>query len=78
MRILASNATEALNTAIAGLARPGDKLVTTAASHTRCCARCDRLADERGCEVVAVPPTRAARSTTTRWRRRFRERGWRR
>lgn len=29
----ASNATEALNTAIVGLARPGDKLVTTAASH---------------------------------------------
>ena len=27
----ASNATEALNTAIVGLARPGDKLVTTAA-----------------------------------------------
>ncbi|MFR1638655.1 MAG: aminotransferase class V-fold PLP-dependent enzyme [Eggerthellaceae bacterium] len=36
----ASNATEALNTAIVGLARPGDKLVTTAASHNSCCARC--------------------------------------
>ena len=51
----ASNATEALNTAIAGLARPGDKLVTTAASHNSVLRPLYRLADERGCEVVAVP-----------------------
>ena len=51
----ASNATEALNTAIAGLARPGDKLVTTAASHNSVLRPLYRLADERGCEVVVVP-----------------------
>ena len=51
----ASNATEALNTAIAGLARPGDKLVTTAASHNSVLRPLYRLADEHGCEVVVVP-----------------------
>ena len=51
----ASNATEALNTAIVGLARPGDKLVTTAASHNSVLRPLYRLADERGCEVVVVP-----------------------
>ena len=49
----ASNATEALNTAIVGLARPGDKLVPTAASHNSVLRPLYRLADERGCEVDA-------------------------
>ena len=49
------NATEALNMAIAGLMRPGDRAVTTAASHNSVLRPLCRKADEEGCEVVVVP-----------------------
>ena len=50
-----SNATEALNTAVRGLVRPGDRLVTTAASHNSVLRPLYRAVDEDGCtlEVVA-------------------------
>lgn len=50
-----SNATEALNTAVRGLVRPGDRLVTTAASHNSALRPLYRAVDEDGCtlEVVA-------------------------
>lgn len=51
----ASNATEALNTAIAGLVRPGDKLVTTAASHNSVLRPLYRAVDELGCMLTVVP-----------------------
>lgn len=51
----ASNATEALNTAINGLVRPGDALVTTAASHNSVLRPLYRAVDERGCELSVVP-----------------------
>ncbi len=51
----AGNATEALNTAIMGLARPGDALVTTAASHNSVLRPLYRLADEKGCELAVAP-----------------------
>lgn len=51
----ASNATEALNTAVNGLVRPGDKLVTTAASHNSVLRPLYRAVDERGCELAVVP-----------------------
>ena len=54
VRILRQHAPSA-DTAIAGLARPGDKLVTTAASHNSVLRPLYRLADEHGCEVVVVP-----------------------
>lgn len=50
-----SNATEALSTAVRGLVRPGDRLVTTAASHNSVLRPLYRAVDEDGCtlEVVA-------------------------
>lgn len=50
-----SNATEALNVAIAGLLRPGERAVTTAASHNSVLRPLFRKEDEEGCEVVVVP-----------------------
>lgn len=50
-----SNATEALNTAVNGLVRPGDKLVTTAASHNSVLRPLYRKVDEEDCELVIVP-----------------------
>lgn len=49
------NATEALNTAVRGLVRPGDKLVTTAASHNSVLRPLYRAVDEDGCELAVVP-----------------------
>lgn len=51
----ASNATEALNTAVNGLVRPGDALVTTAASHNSVLRPLYRAVDERGCSLTVVP-----------------------
>ena len=51
----AGNATEALNTAIAGIVRPGDKLVTTAASHNSVLRPLYRAVDELGCTLTVVP-----------------------
>lgn len=49
------NATEALNIAIAGLVRPGDRVITTAASHNSVLRPLNRKADKEGCEVAVVP-----------------------
>ena len=51
----ANNATMALNIAIDGLARPGSRLVTTAASHNSVLRPFNRLRDERGCTVEVAP-----------------------
>ena len=51
----AGNATEALNTAVDGLVRPGDALVTTAASHNSVLRPLYRAVDERGCKLTVVP-----------------------
>lgn len=51
----ASNATEALNTAVAGLVQPGDTLVTTAASHNSVLRPLYRAVDEQGCKLAIVP-----------------------
>lgn len=51
----ACNATEALNTAIVGLVRPGDRLVTTAASHNSVLRPLYRAVDERDCKLAVVP-----------------------
>lgn len=52
----ASNATEALNTAIDGLLRPGDHAITTAASHNSVLRPLYRLRDEGGvpCDVAPI------------------------
>ena len=50
-----SNATEALNVAIAGLLRPGERAVTTAASHNSVLRPLFRKEDEEGAEVAVVP-----------------------
>lgn len=49
-----SNATEALNTAVRGLVRPGDRLVTTAASHNSVLRPLYRAVDEDGCSLEVV------------------------
>ena len=49
------NATEALNTAIAGLMRPGGHAVTTAASHNSALRPLYRLQDEAGCGLSVAP-----------------------
>ena len=51
----ACNATEALNTAIRGLLRPGDHAVTTAASHNSVLRPLFRAHDEDGASVSVVP-----------------------
>lgn len=51
----ASNATEALNTAICGLLRPGDHAVTTAASHNSMLRPLFRAEDAGSVEVTVVP-----------------------
>lgn len=51
----ASNATEALNVAIAGLLEPGDHAVTTAASHNSVLRPLYRAEDTRGTSVSVVP-----------------------
>lgn len=50
-----SNATEALNTALCGLLRPGDHAVTTAASHNSVLRPLYRLRDERGVALDVAP-----------------------
>ena len=50
-----SNATEALNTVICGLLRPGDHAVTTAASHNSVLRPLFRAEDAGMCEVSVVP-----------------------
>ncbi|OUO88896.1 cysteine desulfurase [Gordonibacter sp. An230] len=50
-----ANATEALNAAVAGLLRPGERAVTTAASHNSMLRPLFRKQDEEGCEVAVVP-----------------------
>ena len=62
----ASNATEALNTAICGLLRPGDHAVTTAASHNSVLRPLFRAEDAGTCGVSVVPVHRR------RWRARLR------
>lgn len=51
----AGNATEALNTAICGLLRPGDHAVTTAASHNSVLRPLYRLRDEGAVQVDIAP-----------------------
>ncbi len=51
------NVTEALNVAIAGLLRDGDRALTTAASHNSVLRPLFRARDERGC-IVDVAPIR--------------------
>lgn len=51
----ASNATEALNTAIGGLLRPGDHAITTAASHNSVLRPLYRLREERGASLDIAP-----------------------
>ena len=48
----AANATAALNTAICGLVRPGDRVVTTVLEHNSVLRPLNRLAAERGVEVA--------------------------
>lgn len=48
------NATEALNTAINGLVRPGERVVTTAASHNSVLRPLYRKVDEEGCTLCVV------------------------
>lgn len=50
-----ANATEALNVAIAGLVRPGERAVTTAASHNSVLRPLYRKVDEEGCALEVVP-----------------------
>lgn len=50
-----ANATEALNIAIAGLLRPGERAVTTAASHNSVLRPLYRKVDEQGCALEVVP-----------------------
>lgn len=49
------NVTEALNIAIAGLLRDGDRALTTAASHNSVLRPLFRARDERGCSVDVAP-----------------------
>ncbi|MBS5450248.1 MAG: aminotransferase class V-fold PLP-dependent enzyme [Coriobacteriia bacterium] len=49
------NVTEALNVAIAGLLRDGDRALTTAASHNSVLRPLFRARDERGCAVDVAP-----------------------
>ena len=49
------NVTWALNTAIAGLLRPGERALTTAASHNSVLRPLFRARDERGCTVDVAP-----------------------
>ena len=50
-----ANATEALNAALSGLVRPGDRVVTTVLEHNSVLRPLARLADERGVEVAHAP-----------------------
>lgn len=52
---LCSNATEALNIALSGLMRSGDRAVTTAASHNSVLRPLYRKVDEEGCTLEIVP-----------------------
>ncbi len=49
------NVTESLNIAIAGLLHPGERAVTTAASHNSVLRPLYRKRDEEGCEVAIAP-----------------------
>jgi len=49
------NATHALNTAMAGVLRPGDRLVVTTYDHNAVLRPANRLAHDRGVNVVTVP-----------------------
>lgn len=51
----AAGATAALNTAIAGVVRPGDRVVTTVLEHNSVLRPLARLADTRGVEVRYAP-----------------------
>lgn len=51
----ALNATMALNIALQGLALPGSRIVTTAASHNSVLRPLFRLRDERGCQIEIAP-----------------------
>ena len=53
--VFTSNSTESLNIAVKGLLEPGDHVITTMLEHNSVLRPLYRLADERGCEVVAVP-----------------------
>lgn len=50
-----ANATEALNAALSGLVRPGDRVVTTVLEHNSVLRPLARLEDERGVEVAHAP-----------------------
>lgn len=52
------NATMALNIALQGLAKPGSKLVSTAASHNSVLRPLFRLRDELHCEIEIIPVQR--------------------
>ena len=67
MRLVALNATMALNIALQGMAVPGCTIVTTAASHNSVLRPLNRLRDESGCtvKVASISPMVALISTNT-------------
>ena len=66
--VFTSNATEALNTAINGLLRPGDRVVTTALEHNSVLRPLFRWQDEQGVDLAIVPADRQGRPDYERWR----------
>ena len=56
--VFTSNITEALNAAINGLIRPGERVVTTALEHNSVLRPLFRLQDEQGIDLVIVPADR--------------------
>lgn len=59
------NSTTALNTAINGVVRPGDRVVTTVLEHNSVLRPLNRLAAERDVTVEHAAAMRTARSTMT-------------
>ena len=53
--VFTANVTEALNTAICGLVRPGDRVVGTDCEHNSVLRPLYRMASERGAEISFVP-----------------------
>ena len=56
-----SNATEGLNVAIFGLAKPGSRVVTSAVEHNSVRRPVAELRNRLGCEVIAVPADASGR-----------------
>ncbi|MFO0912293.1 MAG: aminotransferase class V-fold PLP-dependent enzyme [Pirellulales bacterium] len=71
--LLAYSGTDALNTLLLGLLRPGDRVVTTAAEHNSVLRPLRYLADERGVEVDVVPLAADGRLSLEAWEQALRE-----